>query len=156
MPGTRFEQALAAAQDLSRLNEEERFIRLGQQIEDVKNLGGFRRAQNFAGSGADSAKDMPPSDELKEIGRRWWAKLEPELMKLVCDPNSEEAKRIMGGRTPPEIAASLATKGICSAFAPPSWIIVATSILAAKITETGLSALCEVWRELSESTSSSR
>lgn len=146
MSGAQFDEALAAAHDLSRLNHEERLIRLGQQIEDVKNLGGFHRAHKFSGDCADSAKRMP-RDELTEIGRRWWAKLEPELMRLVCDPNSEEAKQITGDKTPPQIAASLATKGITSSFAAPAWIIVATSILAAKITETGLSALCEIWRE---------
>ena len=72
---------------------------------------------------------------------------EPELMKLVCDPNNAEMSQITSGKTIPQAAAALATAAIVSALAPPAWIVVATSILAAKIAQTGLEAVCEVWRE---------
>ena len=61
--------------------------------------------------------------------------LEPELLRMVCT-RSEEMGKVTGGKTIPQIAASLATAGAVAALAPPAWIIVATSILAAKIAET--------------------
>ena len=39
-----------------------------------------------------------------------------------------------------------------SALAPPAWVIVATSILAAKISQSGLDLLCEVWQESPDTT----
>ena len=67
-------------------------------------------------------------------------------MNLVCT-NNAEMKQITSGKTIPQIAASLSTAGLVSMLAPPAWVIVATSILAAKIFESGLDAMCEVWHE---------
>lgn len=56
------------------------------------------------------------------------------------------------GKTIPQIAASLAAAGLVSTLAPPAWVIVATSILAAKIFESGLdaSARCGANRSMPE------
>ena len=86
------------------------------------------------------------SDDIKKVGKLWWKKLEPELMNIICDPKNDDLGKITSGKSIPQIAASLATAGIVAAFAPPAWIIVATTILATKVTETGLDALCETWK----------
>jgi hypothetical protein len=113
----------------------------------MKNVGGYKRSQEYSAEFAQDVEDMLSMEDLRNIGRRWWKKLEPELMNLLCDQNNEDLRKITSGKTIPQIAASLATAAVISAFAPPAWIIVATSILAAKIVETGLDSLCEVWRE---------
>ncbi|MGC2741542.1 MAG: hypothetical protein WA672_00020, partial [Candidatus Angelobacter sp.] len=44
------------------------------------------------------------------------------------------------------IAASLATAAVVSAFGPPAWVIVGTSIVAAKIADNTLKTVCETWQ----------
>ena len=89
---------------------------------------------------------MLSTEDIKKIGRRCWQKFETQVMKLVCSDNPE-IKQITSGKTPAQIAAGLATIGLLSVCAPPAWIIVGFSILAAKIVETGLDSVCEVWQE---------
>ncbi len=147
MSETRYDDALAAAEDLSEVSDEELFTQLGLRIEDMKNVGGYDRSQQYSADFEQDAEDMLSMDDLKKIGRRWWAKLEPQLMKLLCDGSNPEMAKITSGKTVPQIAASLATAAVVSALAPPAWIVVGTSIVAAKIADTGLESFCEVWRE---------
>ena len=142
-----YDEALKEAEILTEASEDELFTELGKRIEDIQNIGGYERLQKFTAEFAQDADDMLSVKDLKKIGHRWWNKLEPELMNLVCDQNNEDLSKITSGKTIPQIAASLATAAVISTFAAPAWIIVATSILAAKIAETGLDSICEVWRE---------
>jgi hypothetical protein len=67
-------------------------------------------------------------------------------MDAPCSNNpGDEADHLRQNH--PTVAAALATLGLVSALAPPEWIVVATSILASKIVESGLDAMCEVWHE---------
>jgi len=143
-PGYR--EALEAAERLTRLSDDALYEQLGLRIEDAEHPGGEERKQKYSADFAHAAEDMLSTEDLRRIGRRWWEKLEPELLRMVCT-RSEEMGKITGGKTVPQIAASLATAGVVATLAPPAWIIVATSILAAKIAETGLDAVCEVWQE---------
>jgi hypothetical protein len=142
-----YEEALQAAEKLSRLDDDALFEQLGIRVQDEKNEGGLERQRKFDAEFPQDAADMLSLTDVREIGRRWWAKLEPELLRIVCTQDSKEMGKITGGKTIPQIAASLATAGAVAVLAPPAWVIVATSILAAKIAETGLDATCEVWRE---------
>ncbi len=142
-----YELALAAAEELASLSDDELLVQLGLRVEDERNPGGDLRKQQFSADFQQNATDMLSADDLKRVGRLWWSKLEPQLLGLVCDEHSEERGRITGGRSVPQIAASLATAAVISAVAPPAWVIVATTILAAKIVETGLDSVCQVWGE---------
>jgi hypothetical protein len=146
MSDTQYQEALREAEKLAARGDEDLFEQLGLRIQDMQNAGGYSRSMNYSAEFAQEAGDMLSTADLKKVGRRWWQKLEPQLMNLVCT-NSAEMKQITSGKTIPQIAASLATAGLVSALAPPAWVIVATSILAAKIFESGLDALCEVWHE---------
>jgi hypothetical protein len=86
-------------------------------------------------------------DDLKKMGRRWWRKLQPELMVMVCDQSNPEMQQITGSKTIPQIAAGLASAAVVAVLGPPAWVIVATTILATKIVSTGVNALCETWQE---------
>ena len=44
------------------------------------------------------ASDMLSTKDLMEVGRRWWRKLEPQMMNLVCT-NNEDMKQITSGKT---------------------------------------------------------
>ena len=144
---TAYERAVEAAEKLTQRSDEALFEQLGLRIQDVQNLGGFERATRFSADFSQEAEDMLSTEDLKKIGRRWWARLEPELMHLLCEKRNVELGQITSGRSIPEIAAGLATAAVVAALAPPAWIIVATSILANKIAQTGLDSVCEVWKE---------
>ena len=75
-------------------------------------------------------------------------------MAVICDPKNKDLAEVTGNRSVPQIAAGLATAGIVSALAPPAWVIVLTTLLATKIVDTGLQALCEVWAEVRQERSS--
>jgi hypothetical protein len=147
MSETSYKEALTVAKRLIEQSDEALFEELGLRIEDMKNIGGYERSKQYSAEYAQVADDMLSFGDLKEIGRRWWQKIEQFLMELLCDQNKEDLKQITQGKTIPEIAAGLATAALVSALAPPAWVIVATTILAAKIAKTGLDSLCEVWRE---------
>lgn len=147
MSDTRYEEALETAEMLTESSQDELYTELGLRIKDMQNIGGYERSQQFSADFEQDADDMLSVEDLKEIGRRWWKKLEPELMNLICEEKNEEAKTILSGKTIPEAAAALATVTLVSALAPPAWIIVATSILVTKVADTGLDAACEVWKE---------
>jgi hypothetical protein len=146
MSDTKYQDALREAEKLAKRSDDDLFEQLGLRIQDVQNTGGYSRSMNYSADFAQIADDMLSTEDLKRVGRRWWKNLEPQLMNLVCT-NNAEMKQITSGKTIPQIAASLATAGLVSTLAPPAWVIVATSILAAKIFESGLDAMCEVWRE---------
>lgn len=147
MSTKRYEDAVKVAQELVERSDEMLFEELGLRIKDMENIGGYERSQRYTADFAQDAEELLSMEDLKKVGQRWWSKIEKELMKLICDPQNEDMKKITGGKTIPQVAASLATAAIVSSLAPPAWIIVATSIAAAKIAETGLDSLCEVWRE---------
>lgn len=142
-----YQNALRAAEKLAQLDDDALFEQLGIRVRDEANPGGEERKQQFDAEFTQDAKDMLSLQDVREVGRRWWGKLEPDLLRIVCTQDSAEMGKITGGKTIPQIAASLATAGAVALIGPPAWVIVATSILAAKITETGLDATCEVWRE---------
>lgn len=142
-----YEAALEAAATLEGLSEESLYEELGLRIQDMMNIGGYERSQYYEADFEQDAVDLLSVDDLREFGERWWAKLEPELMNIVCSDKNADLVTLTGGKTIPQVAAALATAAVISAFAPPAWIIVATSILAAKIVDTGVKALCEQWQE---------
>jgi hypothetical protein len=146
MSNAEYQEALQEAEKLSVRSDDDLFEQLGLRIQDMQNVGGYSRSRRYSAEFEQEASDMLSTEDLKKVGRRWWQKLEPQLMNLVCT-NNAEMKQITSGKTIPQIAASLATVGLVSWLAPPAWVIVATSILAAKIFESGLGALCEVWHE---------
>jgi hypothetical protein len=146
MTDVRYDEALREAEKLATRSDDDLFEQLGLRIQDMQNLGGYSRSMQYSAEFAQEAGDMLSTEDLKKVGRRWWQKLEPQLMNLVCTDNAE-IKQITSGKTIPQIAASLATAGVVSALAPPAWAIVATSILAAKIFDSGLDVLCEMWHE---------
>jgi hypothetical protein len=144
-----YEDALSAAEELNRRSDEALYEELGLRIEDMQNIGGYGRSKLYSSDdfAQPYANDMQSTDKLREIGKRWYKKLEAELMKVICEENNEDMKKITSGKTVPQIAASLATAGVVSLMAPPAWLIVAVSIIAAKVAKSGLDAVCEVWRE---------
>ena len=149
MSSMRYGEALEAAEMLVERSEDDLYSELGLRIQDMQNLGGYERSQQFAADFEQVSEDMLSMGDVKRIGERWWNKLEPELMSLLCEEENEEAKRIFSGKTIPEAVAALTTMALVSALAPPAWIVVATSILVVKVVDTGLDAACEVWKESS-------
>jgi hypothetical protein len=140
-----FEEALEQAMRLSDLSDDALFHELGLRVEDIKRPGGEERQQHYSGEFLASDPTMGTS-ALSEIGRRWWGNLEPQLMQLVCDPNNQEIKQLTGNKSIPPLSAGLAIS-VLAALAAPSVVIVVSSILALKISEAGLKAVCETWAE---------
>ena len=122
------------------------FEELGLRIEDMKNIGGYARSQAFAGEFRQDAKDQLGMEDLRKIGRKFWTKLEPQLIELICTNNPELGK-ITGGKSLPQVVSSLATAGLVAALAPPAWIIVAVAILVNKVSQAGVDSICEFWKE---------
>ncbi len=148
MANNDYEKALEATQDLTEKSDETLFEELGLRRQDLYNAGGYERSQQYRAEFAQDAKEMLSTEDLKEIGRRWWKNLEPEVMNLICNKKNEEFKTITSGRTIPQMAAAIATWGLFTVIAgPPSWAVVLASLVATKVAETGLDALCEVWQE---------
>jgi hypothetical protein len=141
----RLQLALQEAERLSQFDDEALFHELGLRTEDAKRPGGAERQQGYSGEFLTLDPTMGAS-VLGEIGRRWWRNLEPQLMHMVCDPNNKEMRELTGNRSIPALAAGLAVSGL-AAVAAPSVVIVVTSILALKISESGLKALCDTWAE---------
>src|SRR5262249_38085635 len=91
-------------------SEEALFEELGLRSEDRKNVGGYARAQAFAGTFPQDGEDQLGMDDLRKIGRKFWSKLEPQLIELICTNNPELGK-ITGGKSLAQVASSLATAG---------------------------------------------
>jgi len=140
-------RAVEAARDLADLSDEALLEELGLRIRDLENPGGPDRAGQYQATFSQRGEEMLSINDLKKVGERWWRNLEPELMKMVCDPKNDEMGKISGGKTVPQIAASLATAAVVATLGPPAWVIVATTILANKIAETGAQAVCQTWKE---------
>jgi hypothetical protein len=145
-----YEEALRAAQNLTQRSDEFLFEELGLRIRDMQNIKGYERSTHYSADFSQVAEDMLSMEDLKKVGRKWYSKMEKVLMDMICDPQNEEVRKITSGKTIPQVAASLATAAVISALAPPAWIIVATSLFALKIAETGIEAICETWKESSE------
>lgn len=142
-----YNKALSAAEQLSQRPLDGLYEQLGLRIQDLQNVGGYARSQQFSADFKQDALDLFGTEDLKEIGRKWWKKFEKEMVDLVCVKNNEEMGKITSGKTIPQVAASLATTAVISTLAPPAWVIVAATIIATKLVETGLDALCEQYNE---------
>lgn len=140
-----YEEALKEATRLSELDHEALFHELGVRIEDAKRAGGEGRVQAFSGEFLAPDKSMSWS-VLAVVGRRWWEALEPKLMALVCDSKNKDMQRITASRSIPQVAAGLVGAGVM-ALAPPAWAIVAATVLAGMIVDSGLQAVCTTWGE---------
>jgi hypothetical protein len=136
------QQALREAERLSALDDKTRLYELGLRVEDAKLLGGDKRQLHY--SGKFQAPEGATKSVLVEIGQRWWSDLEPGLMRLVCDPNNKEIRKLIGNVSIPALAAALAVS-VVATIGAPSLVIVASSILAMKISESGLKAVCDTW-----------
>lgn len=147
MSDEKYEEAYKESQKLSEMSDESLYEELGLRMQDIYNVEGYQRSQKFSADFEEVADDMLSLGDLKIIGQRWMRNIEKKLMELLCKENNEELKKITEGKTIPEIAAAFATTAVISAFAPPAWLIVAVTIVAAKIVEAGLDALCETWKE---------
>jgi len=136
--------ALMEAERLSQLSDDDLFVELGRRVGDKERSGGDARALAFAGPFSATEQDMA-SGTLRTVGTLWWEKLEPKLMAVVCDPKNGDLKDLTGNRSLPQVAAGLATATVIATLAPPAWLIVLTTLLATKIVESGLEAVCQLW-----------
>jgi hypothetical protein len=66
---------------------------------------------------------------------------------LAVRANNPDVQRITGGRSVPQIAAGLAVAGVAALTAPPAWLIVATTLVATKISTSGLRAVCKTLQD---------
>lgn len=144
-----YERAVAVASILAQLPQDDLFEKLGVWRKGQTSEEAFpdHESLSYEAAVAGNTLEAINADELREVGRRWWCKIEQQLLGLVCDPSNTNLKQLTNGRTIPQVAAALATAGVVAAFAPPAWVIVATTIFASKVVETGIEATCEVWRE---------
>jgi hypothetical protein len=147
MTNDSYEPALRAAEALSKLDEESLLQELGLRIEDSKNPGGAERAEHYQAEFEDASRLQDPTF-LQEVGRRWLKKAEAELMKFLCDKKNADRESLTSGKTIPQVAASLVAAGLFALISsPPAWAIVAATLVAQKIAETGLDSWCEVYYE---------
>lgn len=144
-----YDAALVEAERLSELSDDALFEELGLRVEAKSQPGGEDLVTSFHADFAAQVGDMgKASDLLRKIGRKWWENLEPQLMALLCDPKNSETQKITGNKSIPQLAAGLAVAALAAAVAaPPAWIIVATTILATKVADTGIQAICATWAE---------
>ncbi len=143
------QQALHESERLSQMSDDALFHELGLRIEDSNLPGGEERKKHYSGEFLAADTTMG-TGILAEIGRRWWSSLEPQLMQLLCDTNNQEIKELTGGnKSIPALAAGLAVSAL-AAIAAPSVVIVVSSIIALKISESGLKAVCDTWAEHSK------
>jgi hypothetical protein len=145
MTNNSYEAAVRAAEELNQYDPDALLKELGKRIEDKKQPGGEERSQRFVAAFVDASQTQS-WEFLEEVGRRWYANAEAELMKFLCAKDNPERNQLTSGKTVPQVAASLATAGLLAALAaPPAWAIVATTIVAQKLAETGLNALCQTY-----------
>ena len=156
MPQPDYPAAERAAAKLSRQDEFSLIRELGKRIEDTKQPGGEQRKLQYEGEFVDTSA-VQGNEFLEEVGRKWYQNAEGELMKFLCNKKNPDRDKLISGKTIPQVAASLATAGLIAAIAaPPAWAIVATTILAQKITSTGIDALCQVYSQRQTKASKSR
>ncbi len=147
MSTTDYAGAEKAAQALSKRDEDSLLYELGKRMEDVKTPGGEQRKLEYQAAFTDASATQS-KEFLEEVGRRWYKNIETELMKFLCDKKNADRDSLTSGKSIPQIAASLATAGLVALIAaPPAWVIVATTIVAQKITSTGIDAWCKVYYE---------
>lgn len=144
-----YNSAVAEAEKLARLNDDALFEELGLRIEDANLPGGDTRSQGYSGQFRGPVSDLGKGSEVfKKIGSKFWKNIEPQIMGLICDPKNEDLQKLTNNRSIPQLAAGLATAGVLSVVvAPPAWVIVIATILATRIAEAGLAAVCETWAE---------
>jgi hypothetical protein len=142
-------EALREAERLVKLSDERLIEELGLRVHDAELPGGEDRARKFSADFRASAPDMAGGIEfLRDLGRRWWGKLEPDLVKIVCEQDNKDLKKLTAGSSIPALAGGIATAAVAAAVAaPPAWLIVAATLLAGKLAETGIAAFCEGWAE---------
>jgi hypothetical protein len=147
MSPTDYSAAEKAAQKLSQYDEDGLMFELGKRIEDSKEPGGEQRKLEYDAAFIDTSETQG-SEFLEDVGRRWYRNAEAELMKFLCDKENSERDSLTSGKSIPQIAASLATAGLLAVIAaPPAWVIVATTVVAQKLTSTGIDAWCQVYHE---------
>lgn len=147
MSDPKYEEAFKEAQRLSEMSDERLYEELGLRMQDIINVDGYQRSQQFSADFEEVADDMLSLGDLKRIGQRWMRNIEKRLMKILCEENNTELKQITQGKTIPEVAATFATTALVSVIAPPAWLIIAVTIIAAKVADAGLDALCEFWKD---------
>jgi hypothetical protein len=138
--------ALKEAERLAVLSDNALFHELGVRHEDAKRPGGEERKNLFAAEFLAADTTMSGS-LLTEIGRNWWNDFEPQMMRWLCEQSNADMQRLTEGRSIPQLAAGLAVAGVTALMAPPAWVIVATTLVATKISESGIRALCKTWRD---------
>ena len=149
------DEMIYEARSLSALTDDALYEELGLRAQDIFNVGGYQRSQSASANFQAAAPEMGLGAALKEFGERFWNKLEPQLIDLVCGADNEDRKKILQGQNIPDITAAIVTTGIVSALAPPAWVVVLAAILAKKIAQAGLDALCEQWKAQSITPSNS-
>jgi hypothetical protein len=86
---------------------------------------------------------------MKTLGQKWWSKLEPKLYDLLCNEENEDRDEFIealkeGGKM---LAIALAPALVAQVAALPAVAIVIATIAAKKIAESGLEAVCALWKE---------
>lgn len=86
---------------------------------------------------------------MKALGQKWWGKLEPKLYDLLCNEENEDRDEFVealkeGGKM---LAIALAPALVAQVAALPAVAIVIATIAAKKIAESGLEAVCALWKE---------
>ncbi|MGD8398085.1 MAG: hypothetical protein PVG11_04455 [Anaerolineae bacterium] len=99
----------------------------------------------FLGEGATRAA----TDLFRDLGHRWWAKLEPLIYDLLCNEENEDREKFMGALLvgARQLALALVPTLIDQLNALPSAAIVLATIAAKKIADSGLTAMCGKWAE---------
>ena len=143
-----YNDALKEAERLSKMSDDRLLEELGLRAKDIERPGGEQRAQYFSGDFAVDAKDQGVGDFLLKAGRHSWADLQPKMMNLICDPNNADVRKLAGNKSIPQVAAGLATAAVAALIAaPPAWVIVAATLIASSLVESGLKGLCQAWAE---------
>jgi hypothetical protein len=99
----------------------------------------------FLGEGATRAA----TDLFRDLGRRWWEKLEPMIYDLLCNEENEDREKFMGALFDGarQLALALVPALMDQLDALPSAAIVLATIAAKKVADSGLAAMCGKWAE---------
>jgi hypothetical protein len=89
------------------------------------------------------------TEKMIALGQRWWDKFEPEIYELLCNRSSEEhhelvAALLEGAKV---LALTLAPTLVAQTYALPAVAMVLATLVAKRVAETGLEAVCEIWAE---------
>jgi hypothetical protein len=98
---------------------------------------------------AESMTAMAPTDFFRDLGRTWWAKLEPQLYNLLCDKQNPDHDDLMDSLVhgAKDLALALAPTLVARLDALPAAAVVVATLAAKKIANTGLQAVCQTWGE---------